>query len=81
MFYGALSTDIKKSSSNWSMFGEWMQTAVAVTNNITELAFTMNPLLTKNPLGEDVKVKQLILPNSPEGDAYTIYFEHSDKDE
>ena len=73
MFYGALSTDIKKSSCNWSMFGEWMQTAVTVTNNITELAFTMNPLKGAK--------KQLILPNSPEGDAYTINFEHTDKDE
>lgn len=73
MFYGALSTDIKKSSCNWSMFGEWMQTAVTVTNNITESVFTENHL-------QDAK-KQLILPNSPEGDAYTIYFEHTDKDE
>jgi hypothetical protein len=74
MFYGALSTDIKKSSCNWSMFGEWMQTAVTVTNNITESVFNTNLKL------KGAK-KQLILPNSPEGDAYTIYFEHTDKDE
>ena len=73
MFYGALSTDIKKSSCNWSMFGEWMQTAVTVTNNITEGVFTINQLQNAS--------KQMILPNSPEGDAYTIYFEHTDKDE
>lgn len=72
MFYGALSTDIKKSSCNWSMFGEWMQNAVTITNNITESVFKTNPL-------KGAKT-QLILPNSPEGDAYTIYFEHADKD-
>ncbi len=81
MFYGALSTDIKKSSCNWSMFGEWMQTAVTVTNNITESVFKTNSKLKGAKKQLISPKKQLILPNSPEGDAYTIYFEHTDKDE
>lgn len=81
MFYGALSTDIKKSSCNWSMFGEWMQNAVTVTNNITESVFKTNLKLKGAKKQLILPKKHLILPNSPEGDAYTIYFEHTDKDE
>ena len=35
MHYGAISTDIKKSSSNWGTFPKWMEQAVMLTNNIT----------------------------------------------
>ena len=68
MYYGAISTDIKKSSSNWNTFPKWMETAVMVTNNITEWVFN-------NVLLHDVH-QQMILPNSPEGDAYTLFYEH-----
>lgn len=68
MYYGAISTDIKKSSSNWNTFPKWMENAVMVTNNITEWVFN-NVLL-------DGAQQQMILPNSPEGDAYTLFYEH-----
>lgn len=67
MYYGAISTDIKKSSSNWNTFPKWMENAVMITNNITEWVFN-------NVLLHDAK--QMILPNSPEGDAYTLFYEH-----
>jgi len=47
-----------------------MKRAVMITNNITEKIFIKNLL--------DGAEKQIILPNSPEGDAYTFYIEHKD---
>ena len=65
MYYGAISTDIRKSSTNWNLFPEWMQKAVNYTNNITEFVFNDTNLFNG-----------IILPNSPEGDAYTFYYRH-----
>ena len=45
MYYGAISTDIRKSSTNWNLFPEWMQKAVNYTNNITEFVFNDTNLL------------------------------------
>lgn len=70
MYYGAISTDIKKSSSNWGTFPEWMEKAVMLTNNVTEEIFKGNKISGGT---------QLILPNSPEGDAYTLYYTHPNK--
>ena len=70
MYYGAISTDIRKSSTNWNLFPEWMQKAVNYTNNITEFVFNDTNLFNG-----------IILPNSPEGDAYTFYYQHENKDE
>lgn len=74
MHYGAISTDIKKSSSNWGSFPKWMEQAVMLTNNITEYVFKKNPIE-----GEDAS--QIILPNSPEGDAYTLFYTHHSKND
>lgn len=71
MYYGALSTDIKKSSSNWATFPEKMIQWVDRTNKVTEEV--LKTLGIKDGT-------QLILPNSPEGDAYTVYYTHPDKD-
>ena len=70
MYYGAISTDIRKSSTNWNLFPEWMQKAVNYTNNITEFVFNDTNLFNG-----------IILPNSPEGDAYTFYYRHENKDD
>lgn len=70
MYYGAISTDIRKSSTNWNLFPEWMQKAVNYTNNITEYVFD-----------DTNRFNGIILPNSPEGDAYTFYYQHENKDE
>lgn len=70
MYYAAISTDIRKSSSNWNLLPEWMQKAVMYTNNLTEYVFQIY-----QPEG----LKGMILPNSPEGDAYTLYYTHHDK--
>lgn len=70
MYYGAISTDIKKSSSNWGTFPKWMEKAVMLTNNVTEEIFKRNEISGGT---------QLILPNSPEGDAYTLYYTHPSK--
>jgi len=72
MHYGAISTDIKKSSSNWGTFPKWMESAVTLTNNITEYVFN-----TYKIIGEDAT--QMILPQSPEGDAYTLFYAHENK--
>ena len=72
MFYGAISTDIKKSSANWNLDSEWMRRAVRYTNTISEMVFEKSL---------DTKINQLQLPNSPEGDAYTFYFWTSEKEE
>ena len=71
MIYGAISTDIKKSSANWNLDSDWMRKAVQYTNTISEYAF--------NKL-KDKKITQLQLPNSPEGDAYTFYFETNESE-
>ena len=71
MYYAAISTDIRKSSSNWNLFPEWMQLAVMYTNNLTEYVFQIYQ--PKDGL------TGMILPNSPEGDAYTLYYTHHDK--
>ena len=68
MYYGAISTDIRKSSTNWNLFPEWMQKAVNYTNNITEFVFNDTNLFNG-----------IILPNSPEGDAYTFYYQHENQ--
>ena len=74
MHYGAISTDIKKSSSNWGTFPKWMEQAVMLTNKITEYVFNQYTIT-----GEDAS--QMILPNSPEGDAYTLYYTHHNESE
>ena len=71
MFFGALSTDIKKSSTIWANLPIWMQEAVNRTNNITEYVITA----TKKD-----GVKQTILPNAPEGDAWTVLYECDDQE-
>ena len=71
MYYAAISTDIRKSSANWNLFPEWMQLAVMYTNNLTEYVFQIYQ--PKDGL------TGMILPNSPEGDAYTLYYTHHDK--
>ena len=70
-YYAAISTDIKKSSTLWNNLPQWMFQAVMHTNNITEFVF--------NQMNSDKITKQIILPNSPEGDAYTMYFEADDQ--
>ena len=49
MYYGAISTDIRKSSTNWNLFPEWMQKAVNYTNNITEFMIIMGNRMTNYP--------------------------------
>ena len=71
MFFGALSTDIKKSSTIWANLPIWMQEAVKRTNNITEYV-----IKTTKKDG----VKQTILPNAPEGDAWTVLYECDDQE-
>lgn len=71
MFFGAISTDIKKSSTLWANLPQWMQTAVNRTNNITEYIINMT--------AKD-GIKQTILPNSPEGDAWTVLYECSNQE-
>jgi len=90
--YGALSTDIKKSSANWTEYPDWMKKAVQYCNNITEAVFvnrTSSTISGKSSkiggrgamyIGNASKHPQLILPNSPEGDAYTFYLEHENQD-
>ena len=70
MFYGCLSTDIKKSSVNWSTFPEEMRRFVCLTNFVTEWVFETFPIEGGT---------QRILPNCPEGDAYSIYYTHENK--
>ena len=70
-YYAAISTDIKKSSVNWNELPLWMYEAVKRTNNITEDVVTR--------FGTDIRAN--LLPNAPEGDAYTYYFSHDNKAE
>lgn len=70
MYWGAISTDIKKSSVNWNNAPEWMQTAVQFHNKI----ITQTVLYWKEKNEDKVKITKL--PNSPEGDAFTFLFNH-----
>ena len=67
MNYAALSTDIKKSSINWAADSTWMETAVNYHNSIIEAVVNQN----KNQI-----IQPTLLPNAPEGDAYTYFFKH-----
>lgn len=70
-YYAALSTDVKKSSVLWNNHGEWMFHAIQRLNSITEF---INDAYRRKAEVEGKKITHMILPNSPEGDAYTIYF-------
>jgi len=72
MFFAALATDIKKSSTIWANLPTWMLLAVNRTNNITEYIINM----TKKD-----NITQYILPNSPEGDAWTVMYSCEDQEE
>lgn len=69
MYWGAFSTDIKKSSVNWTEAAEWMEKAVRYHNEIisTVVKFWSN----RRPR---IEIKKL--PNCPEGDAFTFVFSH-----
>tara|TARA_Y100000389_G_scaffold110532_1_gene107636 strand:+ start:26793 stop:28217 length:1425 start_codon:yes stop_codon:yes gene_type:complete len=67
MNYAALSTDIKKSSVNWALKSTWMEQAVSYHNAIIEKI-----------VGEYTTINPKLLPNCPEGDAYTYFFKHED---
>ena len=68
MYWGAISTDIKKSSVNWNNASGWMQEAVQFHNKI----ITQTVLYWKRK-----KIVEIIkLPNRPEGDAFTFLFNH-----
>ena len=71
MFYGAISTDIKKSSTLWANLPQWMFLAVQRTNSITEYIFENTRVLG---------IEQQQLSNSPEGDAYTFSYQCEDED-
>ena len=71
MYFGAISTDIKKSSTLWMYFPEWMKQAVKRTNNITEFVFNSTKI-------DGIHQEQL--PNSPEGDAFTFFYQCDDQD-
>lgn len=70
MWWAAISTDIKKSSVNWATIPKWMQKSVAFHNYVL-----------KQVMSEDApdNIKIQLLPNSPEGDAFTWVFRHSDE--
>tara|TARA_B110000008_G_scaffold176973_1_gene176510 strand:- start:2251 stop:4023 length:1773 start_codon:yes stop_codon:yes gene_type:complete len=71
MYWGALSTDIKKSSVNWNGLPSWMEKAVQYHNTLLETCVFYH---RKNyPNGTTVE----LLPNAPEGDAYTYLFTNS----
>ena len=72
MYWGALSTDIKKSSVNWNVAPDWMQRAVQYHNTIITTVVNY----WKGKKTNVVNVQKL--PNSPEGDAYTFLFNHKD---
>lgn len=71
MYFGAISTDIKKSSTMWMNLPVWMKKMVKRTNNITEFVF-------ENTKQEGIDQEQL--PNSPEGDAFTFFYKGEDQD-
>lgn len=72
MWWAALSTDIKKSSVNWATIPKWMQKAVYYHNDVLNKIMEEEP-----PNGLTVQ----LLPNSPEGDAFTWVFTHKDEQE
>jgi hypothetical protein len=74
MYWGAFSTDIKKSSVNWTEEPEWMEKAVKYHNKIISLV--VNFWKQRDPI---VKIEKL--PNCPEGDAFTFVFSHSNEKE
>lgn len=76
MYWAALSTDIKKSSVNWSGLPKWMQKAVQYHNKIIETVVN-----TSKQEYNLYKVECSLLPNAPEGDAYTYVFNHPDLSE
>ena len=69
MNYAALSTDIKKSSVNWALNSTWMEQAVSFHNKIIETVVDQYKYSEINPV---------LLPNCPEGDAYTYFFKNKD---
>lgn len=71
MYWGALSTDIKKSSINWNGLPSWMEKAVQYHNTLLETCVLYYKENQKN--GTTVE----LLPNAPEGDAYTYLFTNS----
>ena len=68
MYWAALSTDIKKSSVNWNGLPMWMEKAVQYHNIVLETCVDWHIANTIN--GTTVQ----LLPNAPEGDAYTYMF-------
>lgn len=71
MYWGALSTDIKKSSVNWNGLPNWMEKAVQYHNTVLETCVLYYK--EKDVNGTTVE----LLPNAPEGDAYTYLFTNS----
>ena len=71
MYWGALSTDIKKSSVNWNGLPNWMEKAVQYHNTVLETCV----LYYKEEIVNGTTVE--LLPNAPEGDAYTYLFTNS----
>ena len=72
MYWGAISTDIKKSSVNWNNAPDWMKWAVQFHNTI---------IIQTVKYWKDKKIVEIIkLPNSPEGDAFTFLFKHDNLD-
>ena len=71
MYWGALSTDIKKSSVNWNGLPNWMEKAVQYHNTLLETCV----LYYKKNKENGTMVE--LLPNAPEGDAYTYLFTNS----
>jgi hypothetical protein len=71
MYWGALSTDIKKSSVNWNGLPSWMEKAVQYHNTVLETCVLY--YMENYPNGTTVE----LLPNAPEGDAYTYLFTNS----
>ena len=72
MWWAAISTDIKKSSVNWAILPQWMQKAVYYHNGV------LNKIMEEIP-PNGITVQ--LLPNSPEGDAFTWVFTHKDEQE
>lgn len=71
MYWAALSTDIKKSSVNWNGLPLWMEKAVQYHNTLLESCVEWYNKNKEN--GTSVE----LLPNAPEGDAYTYLFTNS----
>lgn len=68
MYWAALSTDIKKSSVNWNGLPKWMEQAVQYHNTLLESCVEWYSMNKDNGTTVD------LLPNAPEGDAYTYLF-------